>query len=689
MKLLYKFILVMVFIAVIPMSFVGMKMININKFALEESIRHNHITTAKFLARGIDDFVAALREKLLFLISSQSVNALDFKGKQALIQALLSSTDYFIAVSMVNNSGEEFVKTYHPDYLKEAEIKGIADTELFQKARSGPAVSGIYRKNSQPRMDIIYPLGTEFVYITITLDKIWQEIKSAEIGKEAIAFLVDKNGLLLAHPDPSKEGKKLNIPPVEAVLTRASLGSMEYDTADGRMIGAYSPVESMGWGVVTQQPYEYAYESAIEMKKNALKWVVLSVLFAVLIAYLFARGLSGPIMKLVKGAQLVAAGDFSNTIEVKTRDELNVLSKTFNNMVASLKKYNEMQIDKIIAERTKTESIIFSIDDGIVLTDFEGKIMLVNKRAEELLDMGKEPVEGASIFDYIEGEELQRVFSEISESEIDLSTGGERKIIRAITEDVRTAGGKEIGKMRVIRDITLQKEIEEIKERFLQSITHDLKNPLAAIIGMSDLLKRMRGEEIKEKEEKYFEVLKQEAERLMGMINDILSLAKLEAGKMEIVRTKFDVSQVITEIKYAFTAQAENSGIKIETVLQEQPMVINADKNLIKRVVINLLGNSLKYTSRGGAVTMKVEKEVSGVSIYIIDNGEGMPRDMCEKIFDRFQQIRGQSKGGTGIGLNVSKEIIEAHGGKIWAESELGKGSVFIFTLPDESLIDN
>lgn len=681
-KLIYKFVILMVLISAVPLAVVGIKMVDINKISLRELTLNNHITTAGFLAKSIDKFIDALREKLLFLISSQSIQTLDFKGKQAIIQALLSSSDYFITVSMVNSRGGEFVKTFHPDYSDEAKIENIFDTELFRKAKTGPAISKIYKKNQKPRMDIIYPVGKEYIFITLTLDKLWNEIKSAAIGREARAFLVDGDGRILAHPETRMEGKTYSIPPVKAVLTRASLGSMEYEVDGDKMVGAYAPVESMGWGIVTQQPYRFAYASAIRMKKNAYRWIVIAAVFAVIIANFLARGLSRPILELTKGAEAVAAGNFTHSVNVRTRDELQTLSGTFNSMVQALRNYDEMQIDKIIAERTKTESIVFSIDDGIILTDFDEKIMLVNNRARELLEMEEQPKEGDDIFNYIKSEEVIRVFKGIKEAEIDLSVENHKKVIKVITDEVKTVKGKKLGKMRVIRDITLEKEIEEMKERFLHSITHDLKNPLSAITGMADLLKRLRGEEIKETEEKYFGVLKLEADRLTGMINDILNLAKLEAGKMDLDKKEFNLSQMLCGTRDAFTAQAENSGIELKTDLPEEPVKIIADDKLIKRVIINLIGNSLKYTPRKGVITFKAEMKDGEVEIAVIDTGEGIPQEMCEKIFDRFQQIDGKSRGGTGIGLNVSKEIVDAHGGRIWVESEIGAGSKFKFTIP-------
>ncbi|MFW6134062.1 MAG: ATP-binding protein [Elusimicrobiota bacterium] len=681
-KLLYKFIIVLVLIGVIPLSLVGLKTIDINKDVIKEQVGHSHTSTARFLSQEIDSFIESIREKLLFIINSQSMRSLDYKGKQALIQSLLSSTDYFITISLVNPGGEEFIKTYHPDYSQEAEIKDLKATELFKKASKGPAVSEVYTVKAEPRMDVLYPIEENYIFITLTLSKLWHRVRDTDIGKEANVFLIDSNGRILAHPVEEMEGKTYDIPPVQAALSRSTIGSMEYNIKEEKMVGAYAPVKSMGWGIVTQQPYKYAYSSVIKMRNNAYRWIIFAGIAAVLVAFFMARGLSNPILKIIQSARKISKGDFSTTVNVKSRDEIKELATTFNNMVSSLKRYKEMQIDKIVAERTKTKAIIFSIQDGIVLTDEKGNIMLLNKRARELLEIKREPEEGENIFNFIKDKNLKTLFKEVKDAEIELERDNKRKVIKAITEDVKTNKGRKLGRMRIIRDITLEKEVDEMKERFMHSVTHDLKNPLSAIIGTADLLQRLRGGKIKESEQKYFQVLRAEANRLMGMINDILNLAKLEANKMELNREEFDITKMLKETKDAFSAQAQANGINIIANAQEERLNMVGDKKLIKRVIVNLVGNSIKYTPRGGEISLRAEKKDNNVQVSVKDTGEGMPGEVCEKIFDRFQQVEGREKGGTGIGLNVSKEIVEAHEGKIWAESELGKGSEFKFSIP-------
>jgi signal transduction histidine kinase len=686
-KLVYKFIFAMIFISVVPLTIVGLRTVKINEDTIEESTLHNHITTAGFLAKGIDDFMVSLKEKLLFLISSQSIESLDFTGKQVLIQSLVSSTEYFVSVSMVNKKGEEFVKTYNPDYAEEAAIKNLADETIFKNAVSDPVIGDIYMKDAEPRLDIIYPVRDEYIFITVTLKRLWEQIKSADIGYNAAAFLVDDSKKVLAHRLSEFEGKVFEIPPVNAVITRAGIGSMEYEYEGLKMVGAYAPVESMGWGVVTQQPHDFAFASAIKMRKNAYKWIIIAIILALFVSHLLARGLSRPILSLSSGARAVASGNFDHSVNVKTGDELQDLVSTFNDMVRSLKKYKDIQVDKIMAERTKTESVIFSIEDGIVLTDFDGKVMLVNDRAIELMELDGDPAEGVEVLNYLKNERMKEAFADDKEAVVDLSSEDRRKIIRIICDEVVTKNGKKLGKVRIIRDITLEKEIEEIKERFLHSITHDLKNPLSAIAGVAELLKRNWKGEMTELEDRYFSVMKSESERLMGMINDILDLARIEAGMMELNVEEFDISEMARDICDTFSAHAENSGLKLVPDVTANGVVVNADPKLIKRVLVNLLGNALKYTPSGGKVTISTGEEADKVRVSVTDTGKGIPEEWHEKIFDRFQRIKNQIKGGAGIGLNVSREIVEVHGGRIWIESEIEKGSSFIFELPKNAII--
>ena len=649
---------------------------------MDTLIKRNHISTASFLAEGIDDFIGALREKLFFLISTQVLDGLDYQGKQMMARSLISSSDNFISAAILNARGDEFIKTYHRDFSDEARLESHSGSHLFERARQeGSSISGIYRENSLPRMDIIYSSGNEYVFVTLNLSSLFDKIIKSDIGPESEVFLVDGGGFAIAHSDKDYLDRKINIPTVNAVIERMGSGSMEYEEKGEDFVGAYASSGLMDWGVVTAQKSSVAYAPADRARKDAVLWIIAAGILASAGAFFMAKGLSGPILKLASCAEKVAGGDFDNEVDIKTKDELQVLAASFNQMQRALKKYNELQIDRIIEERTKTKAIIFSIEDGIIMTDDRGGIMLVNEKARELLEISKDPIEGESIFNYVERRELEDLFNNLKEIELDFSSEGRNKVIKTFKSEVKTPGGKKLGKMIIARDISLEKEIEKIKENFIHSITHDLKNPLSAIIGMSDLLKSSCYSNLKEEEKEYFSILKGEALRLMGMINDILNLAKIESGKMKIDRNKLDIGEMLQQITRIFEVNAKNDGIEL---VNSAPCGINiyGDEKLLRRVVINLLGNALKYTPSGGRVELNASLKGNYAECSVSDTGEGIPADIIDSIFDKFQQAGGRSKGGTGIGLNVSKEIVKAHGGRIWVNSRPDKGSEFKFTLP-------
>ena len=222
-----------------------------------------------------------------------------------------------------------------------------------------------------------------------------------------------------------------------------------------------------------------------------------------------------------------------------------------------------------------------------------------------------------------------------------------------------------------------------MKDAFIHSITHDLRNPLTSMMGFMDMLAMKRAGPLTEKQEKYLDVMKKEATRLLGMINDILDVAKLESGRMQLNIEEIDINEVIKSSVQSMAGTAMKKGIKLVNKT-EGIIKVNADAKLLQRVLINLMGNSLNYTPSGGKVIVSSEDCGDRIRVCVADTGIGMPPEYCEKIFEKFTQIKGQSKGGTGLGLTVSKEIVEAHGGKIWAESEVGKGSQFYFEIPKE-----
>jgi signal transduction histidine kinase len=235
------------------------------------------------------------------------------------------------------------------------------------------------------------------------------------------------------------------------------------------------------------------------------------------------------------------------------------------------------------------------------------------------------------------------------------------------------------------------KELDRLKDDFVSSVSHELRSPLAAISGYVELLTSRPLEEITfEKRQKAFSIIQESTSRLTHFINDILDLAKIKAGRIELRRMPFDLKKAANEIMGLFAPVFEKKGLTVGVDVSRDVPVISVDEDKIRQVLTNLVSNAIQFTPRGGNISVSGRLESGQVLVSVADTGVGIPRDSLKNIFDRFKQANGQKERapglskGTGLGLAIAKGIVEAHGGHIWVESELDKGSEFKFTLPRE-----
>jgi len=702
-RLFHKFIFIMVILVVLPLSIVGLRMININRVALQDSILELHTHLAQSLAEKIDDYIDNLRGKLSFIITSQKIAQMSWSEKRVVLKSLLETSEDFVTISIVDSKGEEIIKVYNPEFETKPRLLNLRQDKLFIKALGGsPDISSLYYVGDDPRLNIAYPMvGEQVIYIVVTLKELWHKIYSTIIGRTGFAFLVNKEGKIIAHPQKEKaknfeDATRLAI--VQEVLSGKTLGSKEFTDEMGvEMVGAYAPVKRLGWGMIVQQAKDDAYISAIKMKQNAILWIIVSIFGAALVGLLTARGLSRPILNLIVGAEKIAEGDFTHKVVVKTHDELLTLADTFNFMTQKLKEYNDLQIDRIITEKTKTEAVIYSIADGIVMTDFSGRIMLMNRRAREMLQVSGEEVLDKNLMDYIGDQRIAHSLREIIEEkektvvkEIDFSQGPYRKFIKTGTNIVKTEKGKNLGVVTVLHDITLEKEIEKMKEDFIHSITHDLRSPMTSIRGFVEVLLDGSAGEINEEQRDFLKIIDVSSQKLLGMINNILDVAKLETGRMKLTLTDFDSKETIERVIKIMEPQAVKSGVKLSTRGFDSVPKIRADSDLMERVIMNLVSNAIKFTPSEGRVDIIGQDLPDRIQITVADTGRGIPPDYLDKVFDKFQQvgIGNGEKRGSGLGLTIAKYGVETHLGKIWVESEMGKGSRFSFWLP-KNLVKN
>ena len=374
-------------------------------------------------------------------------------------------------------------------------------------------------------------------------------------------------------------------------------------------------------------------------------------------------------------------------VEIDDKYQKLVEQKSKNEDIA-WKKYN-----KVLGDQKRTEAVIRSIAEGLVVVDSNGKVVMMNPAAEKLLDVSRKEKVGKPVMDGLKGEELVTLSKDLADEkdrkEIELISQDDetKKVLRASSAVIEDESGKTVGMVSVLSDITKQKQLDRMKEGFIANVSHELRTPIVAVEKSLSLILSKAAGAITPTQEQFLSIAERNLKRLNILINDLLDLSKLEAGKMEFKSSLGSLPELIDESVGTLNAWADSKSIKITTSIPKNMPQVKLDSNRIIQVLNNLIGNAIKYTPKGGAVNVEVslDNQQGEAQVTIQDNGIGIEEKNLPKIFDKFYQVGERTPtdiGGTGIGLSIAKEIVEKHAGRIWAESEKGKGTRFIFTLP-------
>lgn len=368
-----------------------------------------------------------------------------------------------------------------------------------------------------------------------------------------------------------------------------------------------------------------------------------------------------------------------------------------------LKEYKtlEKSYREVLFEKERIDNVIRNIAEGLVVVDSEGKVLLMNPAAERLLGVSQNEKKGKKLADALgEGQMLALSRDSVDEAEkgtlqeIELISHDDstRRVLRASTAVVENQDGRTVGMVSVLSDITKQKEIDNLKSDFISHVSHELRTPLVAIEKAVSLTMGVDSGVSDENRRNFLSIAQRNLQRLARLINDLLDISKIEAGKMRLNLTLGDMGEIVQYVLDTLDAWAKTKDIKMEKILYIEKIEILMDKDRMVQVLTNLIGNGIKFTNKGGSISVEVQErppdelfpEVA-VQVTVQDTGVGIDYEDINRIFDKFEQVKGVNSsgiGGTGLGLPIAKEIIQMHGGKIWAESSKGCGSKFTFLLP-------
>lgn len=380
-------------------------------------------------------------------------------------------------------------------------------------------------------------------------------------------------------------------------------------------------------------------------------------------------------------------------------EELNQKISELSDAKAQLEKYShsleELVMQKtadLVESNTKLSAIISHCADGIVIVSDEAKILQVNPAFENITGLDSHLLENKSVEELIfaENDNLKKVTNE--KKEVLLRNAAVKNCIndRKIPVEINFApilSDKNEGKTNyvgVVRNVSLQKEMDRLRDDFIATLTHDLRTPLlAAIQTLQFFLDGSLGE-IEEKQKLLLDTMKKSNEDMLGLVNALLEVYKYESGKLNLCKTTFELSRFLEDCVAQIQALADKKEITVSIdCTNAQNSQMSADRNELRRVILNLCGNALNHTPNGGTIEITASNQEGDLILNVKDNGIGIPKGDITKLFKRFSQGTSQKRSaGTGLGLYLSRQIIEAHNGKIWAESEVSKGSVFSIMVP-------
>lgn len=425
-----------------------------------------------------------------------------------------------------------------------------------------------------------------------------------------------------------------------------------------------------------------------DIRDTILFYAVIAVLVAMGISSLIALKLSGyavrPIAKLVSeyGGSLEMNKKYS-----RRNDEVGQLSFALNSMTRNI----EDIIKELKDRNSRVDNIINSMNDGLIAVDRSMHILMINPIADKLFGVTEKPgMIGVPLVQFIRNRQLNELllkaitFNIVINDEIHIYQGRKRVLAVHVSPiypmDNRTAN---TGALAFINDITQVRKLEEMRSQFVSNVTHELKTPLTSIQGFVETLKTgaMNDPAVAGK---FLDIIDIEADRLRILINDILELSEIENMKLDKEKQLFALLPLAQEVGSMLENTASEKGVGLSIQINPD-LKVEANQHRIKQLLINLMDNGIKYNKPGGTVTVSAAPEGNQIEIHVKDTGIGIPIDYTDRIFERFYRVdngRSREMGGTGLGLSIVKHISQLYGGQVRVESEEGKGSDFIVTLP-------
>jgi PAS domain S-box-containing protein len=403
-----------------------------------------------------------------------------------------------------------------------------------------------------------------------------------------------------------------------------------------------------------------------------------------------ANAIVTPVRQLTDATTRLAAGELDAAVVVRSGNEIGTLAVSFNRMAERIRELRRSDMGKLLVAQQTTEAAIDSLYDPVVITDGEGLVTRINPAAERLFGTSSGSI-GQSIEVVARDPRIVQSVTDLLAAHVPAASedaavlpravDGARRAFRIRSTPMTDADNRLVGVVTLLEDVTHLSEVSRLKSEFIAAASHELRTPLTSVqIGIHLLLEGTAGT-LDERQLDILQICRDDTARLDRLMRELLDLSKIESGAVapQLVATR--PSMLLSEATDRLRLQVEATGVRLVVEAPPDLPLVLADRSQIDRVIGNLITNALRATPAGGTITVAAERRGDDVAFSVADTGSGISRDYLPRIFEPFVQVPHAAAGGAGLGLTISRRIVEGHGGRLSVQSEPGRGSVFTFTI--------
>ena len=498
--------------------------------------------------------------------------------------------------------------------------------------------------------------------------------------------IIEPDGSVMAESevDPENMVNHLNRPEVQQAITQGVGYNLRYSTTlKARYM--YVAVADLSNGTLKRIVRLAKPVAVIDARAKGIRTAIgfgglAALLLGIVASYVVAEFTTRPIRQLTRAADAISKGDYSRIPSPSANNEINDLVQAFARMAEQI----QLQLETIGEEKIKLEKIVNQLMDGLLIVSKEGQVQLLNRSLRKMFKVTDSAPEGKDFIQVIPQYQLVELFRKTVETGKDqgdfIELKGEGKYLLALTTVLQ--GQKDGGVLILVQDRTKNRELEEMRQVFVSNVSHELRTPLSSLKALTETLQGAVDQD-PQAAKRFLQMMDVEIDKLSQMVLELLELSRIESGRVELNKKSIPVSDLIRPAVERMRLQAERSGLKLGMEIADNLPLIHVDDERIEQVLVNLIHNAIKFTPAGGAVSVSANQKGNEILITVTDTGIGIPEKDLPHIFERFYKVDpARATGGTGLGLAIARHLVEAHQGRIWAESKEGEGARFIIALP-------